>query len=68
MVHYHIRWSDSHLDWQTFSAPEEAQHEAERLARPGETYTIDVFDDNCEKCGAGLVASTIKTTRKLESP
>jgi hypothetical protein len=47
VVHYHICWSNSKLDWQAFSAPEEAQIEAEKLVRPRETYTIDKFDGDC---------------------
>jgi hypothetical protein len=50
MVHYHIRWSDSKLDWQAFSASQEAQIEAERLARFEETYTIEKFGENCPRC------------------
>ena len=54
MVHYHIRWSDSKIDWQVFNTSEEAQVEAATLVRPGETYTIDEFGDECPKCHAAL--------------
>jgi len=67
MFHYHIRWSDSKLDWQVFNTPEEARRDANRLVRPGETYTIDKFEDGCPKCAANLVATEIKTKRKPKS-
>ena len=50
VAHYHIHWSNSKFDWQPFSTPEGARIEAERLAVPGETFTIDQFDDNCARC------------------
>jgi len=55
VVHYHIRWSDSKIDWQVFTTSEEAQVEAVRLVRPGETYTIDEFGDECPQCRAALI-------------
>jgi len=33
-----------------FTTPEEAQIEAERLARLGETYTIAPFEHDCPQC------------------
>jgi len=56
--HYHIRWSDSKIDWQVFSASEEAQIEAEKLARPGETYRIERFGEDCPKCKAEPVRAS----------
>ena len=44
-MHYHIRWSDSKLDWKRFSTREEAEHAARRLARPGETFIVEYADD-----------------------
>lgn len=52
MIHYHIRWSNSKLDWQTFANKQEAKKSAEELVRPGEAYTIEEFGDECERCGA----------------
>ena len=53
MVHYHIHWSNSKFDWQAFPTPESAQIGAEHLAMPGETFTIDRFDDeDCAHCKA----------------
>ena len=50
MNHYHIRWADSKLDWQTFQTVEEAHTEAERLKRPDEKYVIEERDGDCERC------------------
>ena len=44
-MHFHIRWSDSKLDWERFSTPEEAEQAARRLARRGETFTVESADD-----------------------
>jgi hypothetical protein len=50
-MHYHIRWSDSKLDWQRFSTRQEAEQAVRRLARPGETFTLEHFDDKtCMQC------------------
>jgi hypothetical protein len=50
-VHYHIRWSDSKLDWERFRTPQEAEQAARQLARPGETFTLEHADDNtCGQC------------------
>ncbi len=50
-MHYHIRWSDSKLDWERFSTRQEAEQAAGRLARPGETFTLEHVDDKtCMQC------------------
>ena len=49
-IHYHIRWADSHLDWQAFASPAEANASAEKLARTGEAFTVERFDGNCSRC------------------
>lgn len=50
-MHYHIRWSDSKLDWERFSTPQEAERAAKQLVRPGETFTVEhVDDDTCVLC------------------
>ena len=50
-MHYHIRWSDSKLDWKRFSTSEEAERAAGRLVRLGETFTIEHVDDKtCMPC------------------
>jgi len=50
-MHYHIRWSDSTLDWKPFRTHEEAEEAATRLARPGETFTVErVSDKTCVRC------------------
>lgn len=43
-MHYHIRWSDSKLDWKPFRTREEAEQAARRLARRGETFTVEHAD------------------------
>lgn len=50
MTHFHIRWSDSKLDWEAFQTREDATERAKELARPGETYAIAVFDGTCPRC------------------
>jgi hypothetical protein len=54
MNHFHIRWSDSKLDWQAFSTQQEAETEAKQLMRPSEKYTVEEFDGNCPRCGNGI--------------
>lgn len=50
-MHYHIRWSDSKLDWERFSTRQEAERAATQLARPGETFTLEHVDDKtCIQC------------------
>ena len=34
MVHYHIRWGNSKLDWEAFQTETEAKAVAELLKRP----------------------------------
>jgi hypothetical protein len=49
-----------------FATPEEAQIEAERLARLGETYTIDRFEHDCPQCEPNF-QSIYEPSRKTES-
>jgi len=55
-MHYHIRWSDSKVDWQAFGSPAEANASAEKLARPGETYAVEKFEDICWRCAQFMEA------------
>ena len=49
--HFHIRWSgQTYLDWQPFESRAEANAEASHLARPGETFSIEVADGACPQC------------------
>jgi PAS domain S-box-containing protein len=50
MIHYHIRWGSSKLDWETFQTAEDAKAAAEQLVRTGETYTIHESDGDCPAC------------------
>lgn len=50
MLHYHIRWSNSNLDWEAYPTSEEAQGQAEQLVRLGESYVIEQFDGECQRC------------------
>lgn len=54
MIHYHIRWSNLKLDWQTFANRQAAKKSAEELVRPRETYTIEEFGDDCARCKAAV--------------
>ena len=50
-MHYHIRWSDSKIDWERFSTREEAEEAARQLARPGETFSLERVEDSaCMQC------------------
>ena len=50
-MHYHIRWSDSKLDWERFSTRKEAERTARQLVRPGEKFTLERVDDKaCMQC------------------
>jgi hypothetical protein len=48
--HFHIRWSNSKFDWQTFNTREEAEASAKELVLPDETYSIEQFDGDCPQC------------------
>jgi hypothetical protein len=50
MNHFHIRWSNSVLDWETFGTEEEARAAAERLKRLDESYTIEDIAGECQLC------------------
>jgi len=50
MIHYHIRWANSKLDWDVFQTAEEAKTTAERLRLPGENYVIEERDGDCQNC------------------
>jgi GAF domain-containing protein len=52
MPHYHIRWSNSKLDWEAFRTSEEAQAQAEQLLRLGESYVIEQVDGDCPQCSS----------------
>jgi hypothetical protein len=55
-MHYHIRWSDSKVDWQAFASPTEANASAEKLARPGEGYAVEKFEGMCWRCAQFMEA------------
>jgi hypothetical protein len=45
MACFHIRWSDSKLDWECHTTRAEAQTRAQELAKPNETFSIERFQD-----------------------
>jgi hypothetical protein len=50
-MHYHIRWSNTKLDWERFRTRQEAEQAARQLARPGETFALEqVHDATCVQC------------------
>ncbi|HZP32426.1 MAG TPA: hypothetical protein VFB23_03600 [Candidatus Acidoferrales bacterium] len=53
-MHYHIRWSETNLDWEAFTTRAEAEALARELARAGEEFTIEEFDRNCPRCANGF--------------
>ena len=50
VIHYHIRWADSKLDWEAFMTEREAKEVAECLKRPGENYAIEKSNGHCQRC------------------
>ena len=65
MIHYHIRWADSKLDWEVFQTEEQARASAEALKRPGENYGIEKADGDCQQCNrikAGYLRATERNT------
>ena len=50
MLHFHICWSESKLDWEAFETREDALTQAQELVRPGETYVVQQFDGDCPRC------------------
>lgn len=62
-VHFHIRWSSAAgLDFLRFDSCEEADESAKLWVRPNETYSIEAFNDSCERC-ADLLRKIPKTQR-----
>ena len=53
-MHYHIRWSETKVDWEAFSTRAEAEALARDLARVDEEFTIEEFDGNCPRCANGF--------------
>lgn len=53
-MHYHIRWSDSKLDWEAFKTEEEAEERARELAFPDEGFAVERFNGDCPRCSKGL--------------
>jgi hypothetical protein len=56
-THYHIRWSDSSLDWKAFPTKEAATKLAALIKKRDESYSIEEFDYECERCRAFLSQS-----------
>jgi hypothetical protein len=50
MIHHHIRWSGGSLDWTRFETIAEAKEAAQELVKPGETYSIESFNETCSQC------------------
>ena len=49
-IHYHIRWSDSSVDWKPFPTKEEATTLARQIKKVQESFIILERDDECERC------------------
>ena len=65
-MHYHIRWSDSKLDWQRFSTREEAEQAARQLTRPGETFSLEHADN--KTCMQGICKLMLGTIHDVHEP
>ena len=49
-IHYHIRWSNSSLDWKPFATEDEATILAGQIKKRNESFTVVQRDDECERC------------------
>jgi hypothetical protein len=45
MACFHIRWSNSKLDWECHTTRAEAEMRAGELVKPDETFSIERFQD-----------------------
>ena len=52
VIHYHILWSDSTLDWKGFPTKEGAIELAGQIKGPNESYMIVERDGSCQRCKA----------------
>lgn len=53
-VHFHIKWTQIPLlDWERFNTGVEAEAAAKKLARTGETYTVEERGEGCQRCRDG---------------
>jgi hypothetical protein len=50
--HFHIRWSNSKVDWKAFSTREEASEAAELIKIKDENYIIEQYAAECGPCRA----------------
>ena len=51
-IHFHIWWERlGQLDWEPFVTRERAEARAKEV-RPGESFTVDKYDQNCAPCYA----------------
>jgi hypothetical protein len=64
-AHYHIRWSNGTLDWQSFETRKQAELRAKELALDGETYSIELLGRDCMACAA-LESPRTKSARLRE--
>jgi hypothetical protein len=64
MRHYHIRWSNSTLDWEAFPTSEEAEAQAQQLVRLGESYIIEPAGGDCQRCSLPHLSGRNLATQK----
>ena len=55
MTHYHIRWSEKGLDWESFDTIPDAELSGKKLVQSGETYTIEEHNGDCPRCRDGVI-------------
>ncbi|HEV2714799.1 MAG TPA: hypothetical protein VGU64_06005, partial [Terriglobales bacterium] len=61
-IHYHIRWSNSSLDWQPFPTEEEATTLAGQIKKRNESFTdvittVGLATDPSRLCGSNQKGS-----------
>ena len=49
-IHYHIRWSDSSVDWKPFPTKQEATILGGHIKKRNESFIIVERDDECKRC------------------
>ena len=61
--HFHIRWSDSKLDWEAFLTVDAANVAAEQLVQPGESYVVEELGADCQRCRTLAVGFPARLSR-----
>jgi len=64
MNHFHIRWSNGNLDWESYRTRAEAELGAKKLMQYEETYAIEEHGGSCPRC-PDVVKMKLRQANKL---